>query len=541
MKFFRKKITFSLRTKLTLLIEAFVIVLVITIGIITTLSAKKALVMELHKRGYALASDLSNFVARPLIDQDVASMRRFVIYSMAQDYVMHVIILDNNKKVVMHNDLSEIGKNYEIMISKEDYCTKGKFDKFKHVDKEKGQPCDIIVPIKVEDINLGTIILGYSHAGVEEDIKGVERLIFIIVLATIIIGAFVAYLLATFISSPIKRITNATKKIADGDLSVQLGIKRNDEIGILSDSFNKMAFDLQVHQRHLETMVEERTADLKTAIKTLKKEIAERKHAEEALCESEQEYRDLVDNSMVGVYKTNLQGEIKYINDAMLDIFEFDNIEDMIREGTLPRYKDLKDRERLLKNIKKSGKVKDFEFDVITQKGNIKNVILSGVIEGDELSGMIIDITKRKHAEKAMIDSELKYRTLFEDSLDAIYMTTREGNFVDLNQSGLNLLGYTKNEILGLDANEIYLNSAERKTFQKEIENHGSVKNYGVKLRKKDGKVMDCLISSTVRHTDDGDIIGYQGIIRDITDQKLLEAQLLQAQKMEAIGTLGGG
>ena len=120
MKFFHKKITFSLRTKLTLLIETFVIFLVITIGIITTLNAKKALVIELHKRGYALASDLATFVASPLINQDVASMRRFVIYSMAQDYVMHVIIVDNNKKVVMHNDLSEIGKNYEIMISKED-------------------------------------------------------------------------------------------------------------------------------------------------------------------------------------------------------------------------------------------------------------------------------------------------------------------------------------------------------------------------------------------------------------------------------------
>jgi PAS domain S-box-containing protein len=417
-----------------LIFESFVILIVITVGIIITLNEKNHLVNELHKRGYALASDLARFVARPLIDQDVASMRRLVIYTMAQDYVMHVSILDNNKKVVMHNDLSEIGKNYEIIISKKDYCTKGKFDKFKHAYKEKVEYCNIIVPIKVEDLNLGTIILGYSHAGVAEDIKGVERLIFIIALATIIIGAFVAYLLATFISSPIKRITNATKKIADGDLSVQLDIKRNDEIGILSDSFNKMAFDLQIHQRHLETMVEERTADLKTAIKTLKKEIAERKHAEEALCESEQEYRDLVDNSTVGVYKTNLRGEIKYINDAMLDIFEFDNIEDMIMEGTLPRYKDLKDRERLLKNIKKSGKVKDFELDVITRKGNIKNVILSAVIEGDELSGMIIDITKRKHAEKAMIDSELKYRTLFEDSLDAIYMTTREGNFVDINQ-----------------------------------------------------------------------------------------------------------
>jgi two-component system cell cycle sensor histidine kinase/response regulator CckA len=540
MKLFHKKITFSLRAKLMLLIETFVIVLVITIGIITTLQTKETLVNELHKRGIALASDLSIFSARPLISKDLADLRRIVNSFMTKDYVNQVIVLDNNNNVVMHNDLSELGKTYEIPINEKGFCSNGNFEKYKHL-YSKGEACNIIMPINVEELKLGSIILGYSHVAVAKEIKNAERLIFFIALATTIIGAFVAYLVATFISSPIKEITDATKKLAGGDLDFTLSVKRNDEIGILASSFNIMAGDLRKHRTHLEHLVEERTADLGSAIKRLENEIGERRHVEEALRESEKKYRDLVENSMAGVYKTNFKGDIKYINEAMADIFEFDNIDDMIREGTIPRYKDLNDRESLIKNLKKSGKVKNFEFDVITGKGNIKNVILSSVTDGDELSGMIVDITERKNAEKAMIASELKYRNLFEDSLDAIYITSREGNFLDINQSGLNLFGYTKNEIIGLDATEIYLNPAERKIFQTEIERHGSVKNYGINFKKKDGEVMDCLVTSTVRKTYNGEIMGYQGIIRDITAQKLLEAQLQHAQKMEAIGTLGGG
>ncbi|MCD4743566.1 MAG: PhnD/SsuA/transferrin family substrate-binding protein [Desulfobacteraceae bacterium] len=139
---------------------------------------------------------------------------------------------------------------------------------------------------------------------------------------------------------------------------------------------------------------------------------------------------------------------------------------------------------------------------------------------------MAIDIHNRKETEESLRESEEKYRTLFEDSRDAIYINTREGEFVDVNQSMLDLFGYKKEEMIGLNAKEIHVFHQNRPEVLKKIDEKGSYKNYELQFRKKDGSVMDCLLNATVRKSDDGSIIGYQGVIRDITKQKQAELEL---------------
>ena len=243
MKLFPRPIKLSLRAKITLLIEGLVVILVVVTGTITTMREKDTLESELRKRGLALAADLAKFTVRPLISQDLTTLRRFINHSMMQDYVRYVFVLDPDGKVVMHSDIAEVGKTYKDSLniaavnSNKPGCT--------HLSKQGELHSDMFTPIQVSDIRLGTVRLGYSHMAIEKEIANARKQIFIIGLVTTMIGGVVAYLLASLISSPIKRITDATEKVANGDLITRLTIKRNDEIGVLANSFNKMTEDLR--------------------------------------------------------------------------------------------------------------------------------------------------------------------------------------------------------------------------------------------------------------------------------------------------------
>ncbi len=142
-----------------------------------------------------------------------------------------------------------------------------------------------------------------------------------------------------------------------------------------------------------------------------------------------------------------------------------------------------------------------------------------------------LEITERKRAEAALRESEERYRNLSEQSRDAIYITTREGKLAYINQSFLDLFGYTREKITDLNAKDTYINPDDRSRFKKETEQKGSVRDFEVRLRKKDGTEMDCLITATVRQGDDGNILGYQGIIRDITEYKRAQEKIKEYSK----------
>jgi len=286
-------IKYKLRTKLTLLIEGLIFIIVLVVGIITTVREKVTLENELRKRGIALAEDLAQFSARPLLNNDLATLRRFVNHSMNQDYVRYVIILDNHGNVVMHSDLSQVGKIYQDRLSKT--ALSSPLSGWAHGDlMEKGEHYyDIFAPIMVSEARLGTVRLGYSHTAVEKEITTARHQILFIGLVTIVFGGVLAYLLASYISLPITRISAAMGQVANGALDAPPKINRNDEVGVLADSFNKMAKDLARHRRNLEVLVEERTEKLESTNVQLTQEIFERRRAEQELQESRQHLRDL--------------------------------------------------------------------------------------------------------------------------------------------------------------------------------------------------------------------------------------------------------
>jgi PAS domain S-box-containing protein len=157
--------------------------------------------------------------------------------------------------------------------------------------------------------------------------------------------------------------------------------------------------ELRIYREHLEELVKVRTAELEKINEQLELEIAERKQMEESLRASENKYRNLVDNALVGVYQTNIKGNFLYANEALTSLLEFDSPEEMMSGAIFERCKNPNDGEALIENLKKTGKISNFELELLTKTGKIENVLLSATLEGDVISGMIRDITKRKIAE----------------------------------------------------------------------------------------------------------------------------------------------
>jgi two-component system, cell cycle sensor histidine kinase and response regulator CckA len=158
------------------------------------------------------------------------------------------------------------------------------------------------------------------------------------------------------------------------------------------------------------------------------------------------------------------------------------------------------------------------------------------------------DITERRQNEEILRQSEERYRALFEESRDAIFITTREGKFFAVNQCTQELLGYSRAEFSNLHIGELFINLSERDQYLEEIRKSGSVRDFEIQLQNKKGEILTCLFTSSVRRGPNKRVLGYQGIIRDITEFKKdseererMRNQLFQAQKMEAIGILAGG
>lgn len=131
-----------------------------------------------------------------------------------------------------------------------------------------------------------------------------------------------------------------------------------------------------------------------------------------------------------------------------------------------------------------------------------------------------------KRAADQLRESEEKYRGLFEDSKDAVFVCTREGCFTDLNRSALDLFGRAREELVGSNIAELAADPAGWRSFTQAIERDGSVKNYEIKLRGKGGVEIACLLTSSVMRDSEGAAVGHRGIIHDITERKQMEEEL---------------
>ena len=141
------------------------------------------------------------------------------------------------------------------------------------------------------------------------------------------------------------------------------------------------------------------------------------------------------------------------------------------------------------------------------------------------------DITDRREQEERLRASEDDYRRLFDHVGTGVYISSKDGKFLDANQALLDMLGYpTKAEFLKIKIQtDLYVQPEDRLKFQEMIEREESVIDYEVDFKKKDGSTIPVLLTAHVRYDAQGNVLGYEGICFDLSHRKKMEEDLKKA------------
>lgn len=256
------------------------------------------------------------------------------------------------------------------------------------------------------------------------------------------------------------------------------------------------------------------------------RDVTDRKQAEETLKESEKKYRQLVDTSMAGIYKTNLKGDVIYVNKAIWELLEFDSPEDMKKDNILTRYKNPKDRENLIERLMKTGYVSNFGVDILTKSGKTLNVILSASLERDIILSMMIDVTEQRHAEKAVKDSGIFLSSILEGIQDGMVVLDRDFRVLYANKTYSEQIG-TSLDVKGRHCYSI-LYSREEPCFLSGLE--CSVKKVfetglvSREIHKKFDKHMEMIVYPLKDSS--GNVLAVVEIRRDVTRHVQLDKEL---------------
>ncbi|MCI0482789.1 MAG: PAS domain S-box protein, partial [Candidatus Dadabacteria bacterium] len=247
------------------------------------------------------------------------------------------------------------------------------------------------------------------------------------------------------------------------------------------------------------------------------------------------------------IYVVDGQGYIKYANDQIVKLGGYTK-EDTIGKNfsSFLTPKSLTYSAEIFKKHLNREDVGPFELEFFDNFGNVHIMEMRERLVWDkdtviEVHGIGRDVTARKRAEQELRDSEEKFRGVFETSPDFMYISSLDGKIIDYNPSAKDLFGYTDEEIKNLSLTDIYIDPNERHELEDILYSKGFVHNHELRLRRKDGSLIDALATITVTRDRNGVVTGFQGAVKDITHMKRMERQLLQVEKLSSLGTMVSG
>lgn len=278
-------------------------------------------------------------------------------------------------------------------------------------------------------------------------------------------------------------------------------------------------------------------------------DITEKKKMEEALQASEEKYRLLIENVGQAIFVAQ-DGVITFANPAMMELSGFSR--DTLINQPFITFIHPDDRQMVIENHLKRLRGQElpsrYHFRVIDNSSRVLWVELSTVLVNwggrPATLNFINDITERREAEEVLKESERKYREFAEFLPQMVFELDSKGNITFANEHAFEIFGYNKKDIeRGLQALQILV-PEDRKRAARNINNllqeKGTETGNEYTAMRKDGTTLPVIIYATPIINKETPT-GLRGIIIDMTERKQLESQLLEARKMEAVGTLAGG
>ena len=342
----------------------------------------------------------------------------------------------------------------------------------------------------------------------------------------ILLGIFIvigAFLLGRKISTPILNLTELTKKMAGGDLGQKADISTGDEIGELAQSFN-----------HMVTSIRDKTAELEETTNFLNS--------------------ILFGSTEYAIIALDLNGRIQAFNEGARRVYGYEPHEVV---GRL-------DIGVLFDSGGKVGSGLGDALSITKETGRFDGDVLGNRKSGERFPTHIIitlrkgelgratgfvaisrDITRQKALEaevqrytsnlekmveertEALRATEERYRSLFDATKDAVFICDIEDRFLDINQAGIELFGYrVKKDMLNKDfADSFYVNLDDRATLREVMMKAGFIKDFELGLKKENGDKITAIMTCGLRRDENGGVIGYEGIIRDVTEKKKRERE----------------
>ena len=315
-----------------------------------------------------------------------------------------------------------------------------------------------------------------------------------------------AYIAGNRLSKPIVELTEATEKMAAGDLTQRVNIKREDELGVLATSFNMMAKTLDKSTRETE--------------------------------DSERNYRELFGALKVGIYQCEpgVEGVFTWVNQAGAEMFGYESSEDIIGTKVKDIYVDQGDRKRLVERLEREGVWKDFTSYCIKKNGEkFYTERTSNMVKDDDgvpvrIEGAIRDATERKKLEDELRASEEHKSELLNSLKEGIYQCEPgvEGAFTWVNQAGAEMFGYeSPEEMIGTKVKDIYVDPDDRRKLVEKLEKEGICRNFESFCKRKDGTRFYMGRASHLVRDEAGKPVRIEGVIRDTTERKRLEDKKL--------------